>query len=77
MIKLADHKVELLNLPVTIQALKDVDELIEHYSRPNLCVAYCNVMTYKLQLEPSIFLEALRQQRARMVEYLATLGIEA
>lgn len=77
MIKLADHKVELLNLPVTIQALKDVDELIEHYSRPNVCVAYCNVMTYKIQLEPSIFLEALRQQRARLVEYLATLGIEA
>ena len=77
MIKLADHKVELLNLPTTIQALKAVDELIEHYSRTNLGVAYCNIMTYELQLEPSILLEALRQQRIWLVDYLATLGIEA
>lgn len=77
MIKLADHKVELLNLPVTIQALKDVDELIECYSRPNMRVAYCTIKTYDIQLESSILLDALRQKRILLVNYLATLGIEA
>lgn len=83
MIKLSENRAALINLGITIAALDGVDQLIKHYSLDKPGPAYC-VFTQvdgpgevKVQLDRSIVLNALQQQRQKFVEALALLGIEA
>lgn len=80
MISVKENHTALFNLPVTIQAIKDLDELIRYFSEDRLGPAY---VTFKYvpsvdntQIERSIMLTALKMQRERLVDYLTTLGIE-
>lgn len=83
MIKLEDHRTSLVNLKGTIEALEDIDKLIEFYSVDKPGPAYTefhyvdNLIKPQVQFERSIMVTALRHQRQRLADYLATLGIEA
>ena len=80
MIKLKDNRVALLNLGNTIKAIDQLDDLILIYSEPKPGPAYVafeyldSPMT--TQIDRSIMLVALNAQRAKFVEYMASLGIE-
>lgn len=83
MIKLSENRPALINLGITIAALDGIDRLIKHYSMDVPSPAYC-VFTQvdgpgevKVQIERSIALNALQQQREKLVQELAHLGIEA
>jgi hypothetical protein len=81
MISVKENHTALFNLPVTIRAIKDLDVLIGHFSEERIGPAY---LTFKYvspsvadtQIERSIMLTALKAQRQKLVDYLATLGIE-
>lgn len=80
MIKLKDNRVALMNLGNTIKAIDQLDELISIYSEPKPGPAY---VTFEhldrpmcAQIDRSIMLVALNAQRDRLVEYMASLGIE-
>lgn len=87
MIKLDEKRTELVNLKTTINALDDIDDLIDHYSADASGVfkpgpAYC-MFKYidgpgeiDVQFNRAVILTALQAQRAILVEYLGSLGIE-
>lgn len=80
MISLEEHRTSLMNLPVTIAAIEDIDKLIFEYSTDVPGPAYTvfevnNAKHIKVQLRRNIALSALRVQRAAHVEYLNKLGI--
>ncbi len=83
MIKLADNKVALVNLGTTIKALEELDTLIKYYSVDKPGPAYANFThvdgpgEVQVQLDRKIVVPALQAQRQKLVDYLATLGIEA
>lgn len=80
MIKLKDNRVALINLGNTIKAIDQLDELIRHYSNPVPGPAYVSFEhldhSMSAQIDRSIMLVALRAQRDKLVEYMASLGIE-
>lgn len=80
MIKLTDNRVALMNLGATIKALDDLDELIRHYSDPKPGPAYVSFehldRPMSVQIDRSIMLVALNAKRDKLVEYMASLGIE-
>jgi len=82
MIKLSEKRVELMNLKVTIDALDEINILIKYYSVDKPGSAYC---TFKYvdgpgqvdtHFDRKIIVTALEAQRQKLVDYLATLGIE-
>jgi hypothetical protein len=81
MISLSEHRTSLLNLPVTLKALADIETLIENYRDQPDGVAYVAFdfggRPVQVQLRAEIAISALNGQRAVLVEYLATLGITA
>ena len=81
MIKLSEHRTALINLGNTIDAIEEIDLLINRYSEDKPGPAYCNFEymgpVNKVQFDRSIILVALKAQRQRLVDYLETLGIEA
>lgn len=80
MIKLKDNRVALMNLGATINAIENLDELIRHYSNPVPGPAYVTFehldRPMSVQIDRSIMLVALNAQRDKLVEYMASLGIE-
>ena len=85
MIKLDDHRAALFNLGNTITAIDDLDSLIDYYGTDKevrgkgpayITTRYLGV-NKELQIDRSIFIDALKAQRLRLVNYLATLGIDA
>jgi EAL domain-containing protein (putative c-di-GMP-specific phosphodiesterase class I) len=80
MISVKENHTALFNLPVTIQAIKDLDVLIAHFSEDKVGPAYVSFKYVSsvdsTQIDRNIMLTALKAQRQRLVEYLATLGIE-
>ena len=83
MISLKEKRVALVNLPVTIKALEDVETLITYYSADKHGSATC-LFTHvdgpgqvSVHFDRDIVVSALETKRQRLVEYLATLGIEA
>jgi hypothetical protein len=81
MISVKTNYTALFNLPVTIQAIKDLDIIIEHFSEDKVGPAYVSFKylshtANETQIERSFMLTALKAQRQRLVDYLATLGIE-
>jgi hypothetical protein len=83
MISLKEHRVGLINLKVTIDALDQLDSLIAYYMVDKPGPAYCTLEhvdgpgTVRVQLDRSIAVPALEAQRQRLVDYLKTLGIQA
>jgi hypothetical protein len=83
MIKLSENRTALVNIPITIKAIDDFDYLINYYSVDKPGPAYC---TFKyvdgpgessVQIDRHTIVVALTLQRQKLVDYLATLGIEA
>ena len=83
MVKLSENRVALINLGTTIAAMDDLDVLIKFYSEDKPGPAY---VTYthvdgpgevKVQIDRKIMVPALKAQKQRLVDYLATLGVEA
>lgn len=82
MIKLEDHRVALINLKYTIDALETIDILIDEYSIDKPGPAYVEFKNLfgapvSTQFDRTIMVEALKSQRQKLVGYLETLGIEA
>jgi hypothetical protein len=82
MISLKDHRIALHNLPLTIAALENIDDLIEHYSVDLPGPAYVVFDGYstgntRMQFDREIMVYALDCQRAKLTAYLETLGIIA
>ena len=85
MIKLSENRVALLDLGGTIEALEKLKELQAYYSespsKPG--PAYVTFRWTKIdnmvdaQIDRAIMVECLRNQIARLEDYLATLGIDA
>jgi hypothetical protein len=83
MIKLSENRTALINIPLTIKAIDDFDDLINYYSVDKPGPAYC---TFKyidgtgessVQIDRPTVVETLKSQRQKLVDYLASLGIEA
>lgn len=82
MIKLSENKTALMNLTGTIEAIETLDYLIKEYKQLKVGPAYCKldyvpVSRSNVQLDRNIMVEALTKQRQVLVDYLATLGIDA
>jgi hypothetical protein len=81
MISLVENRVSLQNLAGTIEALDQIDKLIVYFSDGKIAPAYLTVRyvpgTPEIQVDRSAFLEILRSQREKLVQYFATLGIDA
>ncbi len=82
MIKLSENKGALKNLDTTIAALETLDYLIKKYKEGKVGPAYCefdyvDTDHSSVQFDRSIMVEALTKQRQVLVDYLATLGIDA
>ncbi len=82
MISLAQRRVELVNLPVTIKAIEDLELLIKYYSKDLPGPAYCQFDhvdgpgAVRVQLDRKITIQALRAQLQRLYDYLESLGIK-
>lgn len=82
MIKLSENKTALMNLTGTIEAVGTLDYLIKWYKQIKVGPAYCkldyvSINHCNVQLDRNIMVEALTKQRQVLVDYLATLGIDA
>lgn len=82
MISLNEHRTALINLRTTIEAIDDLDTLIEFYSTPSPGPAYVEFYhvdgpgELKVQLNRAFAIQALQAQRQKLVEYMSTLGID-
>ena len=80
MIKLTDNRVALIHLGTTIKAIDQLDELILIYSESKPGPAYVTFeyldRPMSAQIDRSIMLVALNAQLDKLVEYMASLGIE-
>ena len=83
MVKLSENRVALINLGTTIAALDELDALIKFYSadKPDPAYITCTHVDglgeVKVQIDRKNILPALKAQKQRLVDYLATLGVEA
>lgn len=83
MISLKTHKTALINLEYTINALTNINRLIDAYSVDMPGPAYVkfdHVLGHGLvdvQISRAIILPALKAQREELVKCFATLGIDA
>lgn len=82
MIPLSQNKVALTNLDGTIEALETLDYLINTYSENKPGPAYCSfdyvaIEHSEVQFDRSVVVKALESQKSKLVEYLASLGIDA
>ena len=83
MIKLSENKTALKNLDRTIAALETLDYLINKYKEEGkIGPAYCkfdyvDTDRSNVQIDRPIMVETLTKQRKVLVDYLATLGIDA
>lgn len=81
MISLKKNRVALVNLDVNIQAIDTINSLIEKYSVDLPGPAHVS-FNYALenigvQFDRRVALNALQEQRLKLVEYFTTLGIDA
>lgn len=81
MLSVKDNKTALINLRFTFKALEDLDLLINLYSTDLPGPAYAEFSdggggtVYKVQLDRTNVVIALKTQKNKLVEYLATLGL--
>ena len=83
MVKLSENRVALINLGTTIAAMDELDVLIKFYSVDKPGPAYVTFThvdgpgEVKVQFDRNNILPALKAQKQLLVDYLATLGVEA
>ena len=81
MISLKYNSIALYNLNKTLEALSTMDAMIKTYSENKQSPAYTffrnGEVKFDVQFDRDIIIQALQDQRQRLVEYLATLGIDA
>lgn len=81
MIALSKHRGALANLGRPLEALQTLDDLIAYYTVDKPGPAYLKVKYAcgepDIQIDRQFMIEVLKNQRAKFVEYLATLGIDA
>lgn len=83
MVKLSENRTALINLGTTIAAIDELDTLIKFYSVDKPGPAYCSFThvdgpgEVKVQIDRKLMVPTLQAQRQKLVDYLATLGIEA
>ena len=82
MIKLNEHRVALVNLGLTIDALATLEHLIEYYSDVKKAPVSVKFDMYApcsgfVQIDRDIMVAALQDQRQKLIDYLAGLGIDA
>lgn len=82
MISLKDNRTALYNLSGTIEAIGKLDYLIEFYGEDKPGPAYATFSYVKhventVQFDRKIIVDALKAQRKTLVDYMATLGIDA
>jgi len=83
MISLKDNHIALMNLTGTIYALENIDKLIKEYSEDKPSPAYVTFEFTlfenhdKVQFDRAIMVKALYEQREKLTDYLARLGIAA
>lgn len=82
MINLKNYSDPLCNLHVTIDAIKKFNQLIRYYSEdkpgPAYLSARVNYDNYiDIQVDREIMVTALKAQRQKLVDYLATMHIDA
>jgi S-adenosylmethionine:tRNA-ribosyltransferase-isomerase (queuine synthetase) len=81
MISLKDNKTALINLKLTINEIENLDQLIEHYKKvpgpAYVEMRHVKCGTVDVQIDRKIMLVALKEQRQKLVDYMATLGIDA
>lgn len=86
MIKLNEHRTELSNLRTTIEALEELEMLIDLYAEDKPGPAYAAFditgriagrSKINVQFDRKIMVTALSAQRQTLVNYLAKLGIQA
>lgn len=82
MIRLEEHRTELSNLRTTIDALEELERLIDFYTEDKpgpACIAfeYASQVKSYVQFDRKIMVAALSAQRQTLVDYLAKLGIQA
>ena len=83
MISLKSHRTELVNLPVTIAALDELDILIRRYDKSSdtqpsdATKVTCSFIKpgYDVHFSQDIIVAALKAQRQRLVDYLEGIGI--
>lgn len=83
-LKLSEHRTSLTNLGVTFDALDKLNELIKFYSMDTPGPAYLKIehgptsiqRDSHIQIDRNIMVVALKEQRDRLIAYLAKLGIE-
>ena len=81
MISVKDNKTALHNLGVTFEAIQQLDILIKDYSHDLPGPAYVTFNhvasgNIEAQIDRKIILVALSEQRHKLIDYLASLGIE-
>lgn len=80
MISLKEHRTELYNAHITIDAIDNLTDLIKVYSvdKPGPAyVVFKYTETREAQIDRAIMVTALTAQRQRLIDYLATIGIDA
>ena len=83
MIKLNDNRTALTNLKATIDAIDQLDFAIGYFSVEKPGPAYAQFSQIDgpgkvdVQFDRSVIVPALKEQRRKLSDYLATLGIEA
>lgn len=80
MISFKDHRVELMNLPTTIDAIEQLEGLITYYEYAPQGPAYLQIRHAmsepNIQLDRSFMIEALQSQRRKLIDYLTDMGID-
>lgn len=81
MISLSKNRTSLANLGTTINALEKIEDLITFYSQSSPGPAYLQIRHAmgepEIQMDRSIMVDALHAQREKLLDYFATLGIDA
>ena len=78
-ISIKEHGIELANLGVTFDAIRNLNAAIRLYSIDKPGPAYIkfeNTLLDNAQIERSIMVTALKAQRERLIEYLRGIGLD-
>jgi hypothetical protein len=84
-LKLSEHRTALMNLRVTFRALDNINSLIKEYEKEVPGPAYVKFDHVRhimdehdnVQIDRKTMVIALKTERESLVQYLASLGIEA
>ena len=80
MIKVSEHRTDLMNLHVTLKAIEQLENLIDYYNIGQPGPAYLQIRHAmgepNIQIDRAFMIDALENQRRKLIDYLADLGID-